>query len=158
TGVAAAANLNGITVNWDISSSYNTIGGTTPAARNLISGNVNNGIAIGASGHDVIQGNLIGTDVTGAQPLPNGFRITVNRDNNIIGGTAAGAGNTIAFNHAPAVSVNGTGNAIEGNSIYGNNDINGSTGPAIDNLGQSGFNLGPTFIDTNWPGGPFTGT
>jgi hypothetical protein len=48
-------------------SANNIIGGTTAWDRNIISGNLANGIAvIGASATgNVIQGNYIGTDVTG---------------------------------------------------------------------------------------------
>src|SRR5689334_25318327 len=42
-----------------------TVGGTTPAARNLISGNIGSGIALGSGSGNTVQGNLIGTDVTG---------------------------------------------------------------------------------------------
>ena len=50
-----------------------TIGGPNPADRNLISGNGSGGIVMtptftGATGH-LIQGNYIGTDVTGTAPL-----------------------------------------------------------------------------------------
>ena len=50
---------------------YNTIGGTTAAARNLISGNGALAVAVASGvGHNVILGNFIGTDVTGAKALP----------------------------------------------------------------------------------------
>src|SRR5262249_52549596 len=86
----------------DVFTSNNTIGGTNPADRNLISGNNVSGISVvgpNVSGN-VIQGNFIGTDDTGANPLGNsgaGIRI-MNAAGTTIGGTAPGAGNTIAFN------------------------------------------------------------
>ena len=42
----------------------NTIGGTAPAARNLISGNTGAGIRVQGAGN-MIQGNFIGTDIAG---------------------------------------------------------------------------------------------
>ncbi|HKQ06987.1 MAG TPA: BACON domain-containing carbohydrate-binding protein [Blastocatellia bacterium] len=53
----------------------NTIGGTTPAARNLISGSQRAGILVLSSedtaGGTLIQGNYIGTDPSGALPVGN---------------------------------------------------------------------------------------
>jgi hypothetical protein len=86
----------------------NLIGGTAPGARNLISGNGGNGITITSpneialelapAGGNTIQGNYIGTDVTGTQALANdtGIVIIPGRSavgNTLIGGTEAGAGN-----------------------------------------------------------------
>ena len=52
--------------------SGNTIGGTTAAARNLISANDVGLLISGASASsNVVQGNYIGTDITGQAPLPN---------------------------------------------------------------------------------------
>src|SRR5262249_22736089 len=57
-----------------VSGANNTIGGTAAGAGNLLSGNTLDGVfVIGSSArNNVIQGNFIGTDVTGTQPLGNG--------------------------------------------------------------------------------------
>src|SRR5208283_2514877 len=100
----------------------NLIGGTTPAARNVISGGNQDGIyLVGfyATGN-VIQGNYIGTTVTGLTGLGNvhnGFEIT-GAPGNIIGGTVPGAGNVISGNGESGVYLltsGATSNMIEGN-------------------------------------------
>ena len=48
-----------------------TVGGETPAARNVISGNSGAGVAVGGS-RTIIQGNFIGTDSAGTAALANG--------------------------------------------------------------------------------------
>ena len=108
----------------------NTIGGTTAAASNLISGN-NWGVRldwIGPSATaNLVEGNLIGTDITGKAPLGNevnGVIVSHNASGNTIGGTVSGAGNTIAFNVLAGVSVeSGTGNSILSNSIWANGHL-----------------------------------
>ena len=62
SGTAAAANANGVL----IQSSGNAIGGLSSSARNVLSGNTIAGVQVAttASANNV-QGNLIGTDVTG---------------------------------------------------------------------------------------------
>ena len=105
--------------------SGNTVGGTTAAARNVISAN-QWGIRLDGSSANgnLIAGNDIGTDTTGMLPLGNeinGIVISANASNNTIGGTANGQGNTIAFNVAAGVNVqSGTGDSILSNSIYSN--------------------------------------
>ncbi|HEX5041684.1 MAG TPA: M12 family metallo-peptidase [Candidatus Polarisedimenticolaceae bacterium] len=116
------------------------IGGTTAAARNVISGNNDYGgiwSANGASGA-LIQGNYIGTDVTGTLPLGNNPTGVTLRGggNNTIGGTAAGAGNVISANAQRGVEIaetptsgttlqgnlvgtNAAGTAALGNGVYG---------------------------------------
>jgi titin len=83
-------------------SSNNTIGGTTDKARNVISGNVGNGILIEqASTGNTVEGNYIGTDVTGTVALGNtynGVLIGTGASNNTIGGTMGGARNVISGN------------------------------------------------------------
>lgn len=91
-----------------------TIGGTSPAARNLISGNRGNGIEVSGAAVSIV-GNYIGTDEAGAVALPNGTRggngITVfgfgAAATVTVGGTAAGAGNLISGNAADGVLVQG---------------------------------------------------
>src|SRR3712207_3917388 len=51
----------------------NTIGGTSPDKRNLISGNLQQGVQLLSGAQDnLVQGNLIGTDKSGTTPLGNG--------------------------------------------------------------------------------------
>ena len=85
--------------------SNNTIGGTTPAARNIISGNTF-GLLISGGANNLVQGNYIGTDVSGTVALPNlgeGVRVQ-NAAGGLIGGTAAGAGNLISGNGSNGAS------------------------------------------------------
>jgi hypothetical protein len=110
-----------------------TIGGTVDGARNVISGNQNNaGIFIqsGTSTGPVIQGNLIGTDVTGTVALGNFFGIWLNfgpsLGNSTIGGTAPGARNVISGNRSDGVLVSGS---SRNNQLLGNligTDITGT--------------------------------
>ncbi len=117
-----------------ISGTGNTIGGTSTAAGNVISKNWD-GIEINTS-NNVVQGNTIGTDATGTLNRGNrfgdGVQVQGGSTNNLIGGTAAGAGNLIAFNALDGVNiVNGSGDAVLGNLIHSN------AGLGID-LGTSG--------------------
>jgi CSLREA domain-containing protein len=113
------------------SASMNTVGGTSAGARNVISSNAI-GVRITVAPGNQVQGNYIGTDVNGTADLGN-FNsgvIIESASGNTIGGTAAGAGNTIAFNGFtfPFIGVNGdgvtvlggTGNRIDPNSIFSN--------------------------------------
>ncbi len=110
--------------------SNNVIGGTTPASRNLISGNQNAGINIQPGSGTQVIGNLIGTDAAGLDALPNrsnslglnGHGILVFRGDNIqIGGSSAGAGNLISGNGLSGVFICGAspsaGSRVEGNLI-----------------------------------------
>lgn len=114
----------------NVSSSNNVIGGLVAGARNVISGNAMGlqlgGFFSGGTVGNVIQGNFIGLNATGTGPLPNtqqGIGI-FDAVNNTIGGTETGAGNKIAFNGGPGVTIStGTGNAIRGNAIFSNNGL-----------------------------------
>ena len=100
----------------------NSDGVSDVAERNLISGNNEAGIFLDGNGN-VIAGNYIGTNAAGNAALPNGYGVDADgHNNNRIGGTAAGAGNLVAFNVYDGVLVDhgGTGNSILGNSIFSN--------------------------------------
>ena len=101
----------------------NTVGGANGAFRNLISGNRGSGVYLfgaGSSGNSV-SGNYIGTDPAGALSLSNlGDGITLSAAvNNVIGGTAAGAGNLISGNAKAGLSLasGSVGNLVQGNFI-----------------------------------------
>ncbi len=117
----------------------NTIGGTTAAARNVISGNAQAGVALGsdpAIAANRVWGNYIGTDAAGTGPIPNavaGVLIDL-AIGNFIGGTAAGEGNLIAYNAGPGVTIF-PGAAVD-NTIVGNSMI-ANVGLGID-LGNDG--------------------
>ena len=117
--------------------SANTIGGTTAGARNIISGNSASGIAIAdPESGNLVEGNYIGTDVTGTAAVPNlqsGVQIQDGAAGNTIGGTTAAARNVISGNKFGGVSILGagtTGNAVEGNFI----GINAAGTGALPNL------------------------
>jgi hypothetical protein len=101
----------------------NTIGGTTAAARDIISGNMDSGIAIadtGTSGN-VVEGDYIGTNSSGTAPLGNalaGVYLSGSASGNTIGGTAAGAGDVISGNGTSGVYViSGSANTTAGDRI-----------------------------------------
>jgi ELWxxDGT repeat protein len=125
SGAGIAFNVGGATM----------IGGTTPAARNVISGN-GAGIA-GYGSENVVQGNFIGTDASGTQPLGNtgsGISILRGSFDDVIGGTASGAANVIAYNGGSGVFIQESyRHSILANSIFSN------AGLGID-IDPAGFN------------------
>jgi beta-lactamase superfamily II metal-dependent hydrolase len=128
TDVSGTADLGNSDNGVVIYGSGNTIGGTVAGARNVISGNLS-GVAIAASGTgNQVQGNYIGTDITGTADLGNSyFGVSISGSNNTIGGTATGAGNVISGNDSRGVEIIGSsasGNTVEGNYI--GTDITGT--------------------------------
>ncbi len=121
SGSIALGNSDGIGINF---STTNRIGGTTPAARNVISGNGSRGIFIGTQASaTTIQGNFIGTNASGSAALSNnsGGIFSGGSGGDIIGGTADGARNVISGNLNNAgiqvQSANANGANIQGNLI-----------------------------------------
>ncbi len=105
------------------------IGGTTPGAGNVISNSGGDGIDTFTTGQTLtIEGNNIGTDVTGLQAMGNGGSgVNATIANVTIGGTTAGAGNIIAYNgfksatvHLAGVLITASPVSVFGNSIFGN--------------------------------------
>jgi titin len=169
-------------------SANNLIGGSAVGAGNLISGNLGGGISIGGAGSDsnVIQGNLIGTDVSGSAPLGNiQGGISLGSAGNLIGGTSGGARNVISANGNIGITIFGsasTGNQVQGNFIgtsasgnaalansgFGvtlsgapNNVIGGiasGAGNVISGNGAAGINIGGAGATGNQVQGNFIGT
>ena len=108
----------------------NTIGGTSPSDRNILSANGVLGLEIaGGSSANVILGNYIGTSASGTQPLGNGQNgiFVQNSSDNTIGGVVPGSRNVIAGNGEAEVQIfgpNATRNLVAGNFI--GTDVSGS--------------------------------
>jgi titin len=99
----------------------NTVGGTTAAARNIISGNLSHGVLLQSASGNVVEGNYIGTNPAGTSVIGNVYDgvACLNAGGNVIGGTA-GAGNLIGGNSRFGVDLLGTGtsgNAVQDNFI-----------------------------------------
>jgi uncharacterized repeat protein (TIGR01451 family) len=153
SGTAVIANGHGIQI--IEGASDNTVGGVTAADRNLISGNADFGITVRGSDespslnsiNNIIQGNYIGTDVTGTLDLGNGGEgILLDRaDSTTVGGTSdttpggscTGACNLISGNNTYGIMITSAGvNVSENNIIQGNyigTDVTGTL-----DLGNSG--------------------
>jgi CSLREA domain-containing protein len=146
-GTAALPNGSGIGLAYAVSNT--TVGGTTPDARNVISGNTGRGVLIsnglGAVDvtNNVVAGNFIGTDVTGTVPLGNGSHgIGLYGLANTIGGSAAGAGNVIADNASSGIDLEGANNSvIEGNFIGTDTSGTIALGNHFIALGLAGSNV-----------------
>ena len=109
----------------------NVVGGV--GSGNLISGNDDAGVLIEdragvdcdtgdstSTGNSVV-GNLIGTDRNGVAAIGGGG-VVLEASHNLIGGTAPGAGNVIAWTDS-GVDVSGNYDSILGNSIFSNDGL-----------------------------------
>jgi parallel beta-helix repeat protein len=100
-----------------------------------------NGIELQANGDDVIQGNYIGTDITGTIPLItqlDSVQIS-NAPNNLIGGSSALARNIISASRRSGVWIEGAG--ATGNSVQGNYVGTNATGTAALGNSTSGITI-----------------
>lgn len=136
SGSHAVGNCNGVEIGFG--GGFNTtVGGTIPAARNVISGNQQSGVAIYSGAGSVLEGNYIGTDSTGTSALPNVVSgVNVNGANNvIIGGASTTARNVISGNDGHGIYLTfTTGDVIQNNYI--GTDATGSTA-----LGNAGYGI-----------------
>ena len=109
--------IEGNTVGILITSSMNTIGGTTASARNIISLNTDGIYVTGTA--NLIEGNYIGTDQIGTSAAGNTHDgVLVTGSSNQIGCSAVGASNVISSNTQYGVSIVGSG--ATGNLVYNN--------------------------------------
>jgi CSLREA domain-containing protein len=103
----------------------NIVGGSVAGQGNVLSGNGGSGLKIAGDGADgnVVQGNFIGTDESGAAVLPNGgdgVLLGEDASGTQVGGAGEGEGNVISGNGSNGVAINGLGavnNVVQGNFI-----------------------------------------
>jgi hypothetical protein len=111
-GTAAVPNAQ---VGIEVEGSGTTIGGTTAGSANVISGNGDYGIEVGAP--CLVEGNFIGTNAAGSAAVPNGdYGIDVYASGATIGGTTAGSANVISGNGEYGIYVDAS-CLVEGNDI-----------------------------------------
>ena len=128
-----------------------SIGGTTPQTRNVVSGNSSAGIEVDYDpGLLPIEGNFVGTDVSGMNAVGNGTGILLDyaASGVLIGGTAPGAGNVISANHWGIQLTSG--NQVEGNDI-------GTDATGAPTLGNASGVVMFEYANNNTIGGTATG-
>ena len=114
------------------------------------------GYATGTTHGITVEGNWIGTDVTGTLNLGNAFRgIVVQGQQNAVGGIGPGEGNVIAFNglggvyrrrqQRPGIFAN----PIRGNSIYANGCLGIDFGGVLDDCEPTSNDLGDADMGPN---------
>ncbi len=150
---ASTRNDQGLLVSQFGTNSY--IGGTTPASRNVISGN-QIGIFSFNTANLAIQGNYIGAAADGTTLLGNGILgIQLSGTNNsLIGGSGAGEGNIIRGGFASIDVFSANDNTIQGNAIsnFGNQGINLRFGSSGNRVGGVQPGEGNTITNVNGNG------
>lgn len=128
------------------------IGGTSSESQNIISGNTINGIGIGTlsagGSNHIIQGNLIGTDASGMNAIPNGtgVRLAFETRNVLVGGTTPQTRNVISGNNQRGISCDGGAPVYPTQTIKGNyigTDITGTSA-----LGNGSYGINTTQYST----------
>ena len=156
TSFPAGGNISGLTI---FDASDNWIGGATPAAGNVISGG-SSALEIRESGstRNVVQGNFIGTDITGTLAIAQGGGVGIGfgAHDNLIGGTTPAERNVISPNGGIGVGIT-TRNTVQGNFI--GTDVTGSFVLGIVSFGVKvvGNDCLIGGVVGTAPGGPCTG-
>jgi hypothetical protein len=152
SGTNGAGNSIGI----EVAGNSNTLGGASFGLGNVLSGNSSDGLRLDSlATNNVIQRNYVGTDYTGKNAVANsGNGVAIVGNNNTLGGSAAAAGNTIAYNSGDGVLVSvGVGNTLTSNSIF----ANAALGIALSNGGNSTL-AAPNLLTAVVSGGTLTVT
>jgi len=160
TGTVALGNV-GAGINTVGSLGFSVTG--TQITNNVISGNPQGGIFLNDfTDSSIIQGNKIGTDVTGMVAIPNSVGILIQADtggpsspasSNLIGGSSAGQGNIISGNTGAGIELETDviDTTITGNII----GLNASANAALPNavgiqlVGAAGASVTGSLINNN---------
>lgn len=146
TGTVAMGNVkHGILLNdWYVH--HTQIGGSDTGEGNVISGNECGIFLANETYENVIQGNYIGTDITGTVAIGNTYGIgfgtiayhTAGKQN-LVGGSGEGEGNIISGNTDAGILNIGDDNVFQGNRIGvdANGDALGNGGSGIESYGDN---------------------
>ena len=137
----------------------NTIGGASPAERNVVSGNGSDGVEFWNSNTiaNTLIGNYIGTNASGTAAVPNladGVRVGDGASGNTIGGTLIGESNVISGNASDGVQIQNSGSS--NNRVIGNRIGTNPTGETSIPNQNDGVQL-VAGASGNWIGGSAPG-
>ena len=143
-GTAFASGFGNYGVGIRVDAGHANIGGVLPGQRNLISGNRAGGILLGATATAVVEGNLIGSDASGTQPIGSG--ISSNWPAIVVPGNVSGvrigcSGMSCTAPGSPSRNV------ISGNHDYGIGIWN-----IFGTSSGGGLEIKGNFIGTDWSG------
>jgi hypothetical protein len=102
--------------------SETVVGGSTPGKRNVISSNIDGGVAVTNANGSRIKGNYIGTDKNGTSGLVGQGRGVSIEDasGTVVGGTTAASRNVISGNGGPGFGSGLAINNAQGTRVLGN--------------------------------------
>jgi len=103
----------------------NTVGGTDPAARNLISGNTSHGVEVSGGTGGCIVGNLIGTNAAGTAAIGNDWGINADSVTSLVIGGHTDAERNVCSGNVIGVNIDGGPVDVFGN--YLGTDITGQS-------------------------------
>ena len=126
----------------------NTVGGTSAADRNIVSGNPRRGVVVTGQKTDrnLIINNIVGLGPGGDKKLGNikhGVDINSGSSENVVGGTGPGERNVLSGNGWAGIEISHLPETVN-NTVIGNfvgTGVTGNTAPAYASNGEQGVHL-----------------